>query len=378
MRVTVYCPDRHLVYDGATPDGRGVGGGVTARVHVATALAARGHVVDVVCNCRAPRVHDGVRYRPLDAVDAIDTDVLVLHTTGDALDLRPITRVRVRAERHVVFVDGIDAPRGLELVPMDHLIAPSNFIRDVARDEWGIDPHRIFVSHHGVRRRVFAAAPEPKDLHRIAYATHPSKGLAPAIAVLRLLRRHDARFELHVYGGSALWGQPPARSGDEPGLVDHGLLGQAALATELHRSGFALYLQTRREPFGIAIAEALAAGCVTIASPVGAHPEIVAHERTGFLLAGDPSAPATHERAAALIRAVVNRPDLASRVARDARAAPLDWDAVAATWAQYWTWLAAGRPEDAATDARGCGECGGPALVLDDGRHCVACGGYRP
>lgn len=378
MRVTVYCPDRHLLYDGATPDGRGVGGGVTARVHVATALAARGHAVDVVCNCRAPRVHEGVRYQPLDAVDAIDTDVLVAHTTGDALDLRPILRLRVRAGRQIVFVDGVDAPQGLDLVPMDHLIAPSNFIRDVARDDWGVDPRRVFVSHHGVRRRLFAASRETASLHRIAYATHPSKGLDAAIAVLRVLRRHDARFELHVFGGPGLWGQAPSHCGDEPGLVDHGLVGQADLATELRRSGFALYLQTRREPFGIAIAEALAAGCVTIASPVGAHPEIVDHERTGFLLAGDPSAPSTHERAAALIRTVVNRPDLATRIAHDARAAPLDWGTVAATWEQYWSWLAAGRPEDAATDARGCGECGEPALLLDDGRHCVACGGYRP
>lgn len=377
MRVTVYCPDRHLAYDGATPDERGVGGGVTARVHVAAALAARGHAVEVVCNCRVARTLDGVHYRPLDGVDAIDADLLVLHTTGDALDLRPITRVRVRAERHIVFVDGVDAPRGLELVPMDHLIAPSNFVRDVARDDWGVEPHRIFVSHHGVRRRLFAAGHETPDLHRIAYATHPSKGLEPAIAVLRALRRHDPRFELHVFGGPALWGQAPSRSGDEPGLVDHGLVGQIDLATELRRSGFALYLQTRREPFGIALTEALAAGCVTIASPVGAHPEIVDHGRTGFLVPGDPSAPSTHERVAALIRSIVNRPDLAARIAQAARAAPLDWDAVAATWEHYWSWLAAGRPEDAGTAARVCDECGGRVLMLADGRHCVACGRYR-
>ncbi len=40
-RVVIYCPDRHIVYDGRTPDEIGVGGGITARVRMARALARR-------------------------------------------------------------------------------------------------------------------------------------------------------------------------------------------------------------------------------------------------------------------------------------------------------------------------------------------------
>src|SRR5207249_190685 len=83
----LYCPDRHLAYDGATPDRVGVGGGVTARIRIAEALARRGHKVCVVCNCPVEVTHAGVRYVPLDDVTRIDAEVLVLHTSGGGLDL---------------------------------------------------------------------------------------------------------------------------------------------------------------------------------------------------------------------------------------------------------------------------------------------------
>jgi glycosyltransferase involved in cell wall biosynthesis len=375
-RVAIYCPDRHLTYDGRTPDGRGVGGGVTARIRVASALARRGNEVTVICNCAAPVTHEGVRYAPLDTVDAIATDVLVLHTTGGELDLRPVLRLDVQARRSVVFVDGVDAPIGLDRVRMDRLIAPSNFIREVARDGWGVDRTRIFVSHHGVRREFFAppAATRPaRTLHRVAYATHPSKGYAAAVAVLRLLRGVDSRFELHVFGGHALWGQQGTIE-REPGVVDHGLVGQRDLARGLMGCGFALYLQTRLEPFGIAITEALAAGCVTVASPVGAHPELIDHERSGFLVDGDPADATIRRRAADLVLAVAKGPERAASLRENAARTPLDWDVVARTWEQWWTWL--DRPSGLASSAPACPECAGDRLLLADGYHCTVCGHY--
>ena len=50
-RVAIFCPDRHILYDGRTPDEVGVGGGITARVRMARALARRGHEVHMIVNC---------------------------------------------------------------------------------------------------------------------------------------------------------------------------------------------------------------------------------------------------------------------------------------------------------------------------------------
>jgi glycosyltransferase involved in cell wall biosynthesis len=380
MRIAVYCPDRHLTYDGRTPDQRGVGGGVTARIRVSTALARRGNQVTVICNCPRPITHERVRYTPLDSVHEIDTDVLVMHTTGDQLDLRPLLQLTVRSRLHVVFVDGVDAPKGMTDVRMDHLIAPSNFIRDIAREQWGVDRNKIFVSHHGVQRSFFQPSflkklPE-RTLHRIAYATHPSKGFDAALEVLHLLRTQDSRFELHVFGGYGLWGQKQTMDQQVPGLVKHGLVGQKDLSWRLMECGFALYLQNRAEPFGIAIAEGLVSGCVTVASPAGAHPEIIDQGRSGFLVEGDPADPATHQRAADIILNIGRNPAFAKYISENARQVPLDWDLVAESWEQYWAWFLDNQSGIASFTTLRCPECSGQWLPLADGYHCAACGRY--
>ena len=381
-RVSIYCPDRHLPYDGATPDLQGVGGGITARVRLAAGLARRGHEVSVTCNTPRASVVDNVRYVPLAERRPIDTDVLILHTTGDKLDLRPVRDLLVTSRLRIVLINGTVAPRGLRDVGMDCLCACSNFIRHVAIREWQVPASQVLVSHHGVERVLFPAdqpAPGQRNPFRIGYATHPSKGLDAAVAVLRLLRQQEPRFELHVFGGHRLWGpRDRHRLVGEAGVVLHGLLGQRLLATRLMTCGCMLYLQSRPEPFGIAVAEALAAGAVPVASPVGAHPEIIESGRTGFLVEGDASSSRTHRRAAEIVHALALDPAVSEAMRRAARAAPLDWDQVASTWEQYWGWLFGQRVRrDALATSEVCTECGGGCLLLADGCHCESCGAYH-
>ena len=378
QHVTFYCPDRHLTYDGRTPDDRGVGGGVTARLRLAAALARRGHAVDVVCNCAGPLLIDGVQFLPLDSVRSIQADILILHTTGDRLDLRPALTLDLDiSSRRIVLVDGIEPPQGLHQVEMDQLYACSNFIAAIARAKWGVLPEQIVVTHHGVMKNWFARR-EPDDDRRnpfaIVYAAHPSKGLAHAIDVLSRLRLVDQRFELHVFGGNALWGGAGVETPRRPGVIDHGLIGQRDLARKLTESGFALYLQTREEPFGISVAEALAAGCITIASAVGAHPEIIEDGVTGFLMEGDAAADAVHARAVDLMRSLVANPEGTAAIRRQAKGTPLDWDTVAATWEQLWN----GTDDDASVDDRRprCVRCAARSMRFADGYRCRACGEY--
>lgn len=379
LRITIYCPDRHLAYNGATPDAKGVGGGITARIRLAAGLARRGHGVTVLCNTPEADTIGGVHYVPLDAVRRIDADLLVLHSTGDKLDLRPVLDLPVEARLRIVLVDGFYLPGGLHEVGMDVLCACSNFIRTVAIEQWRVPAGQIFVSHHGVDRSHYDShgwRSHSRNPYRIAYATHPSKGLEAAMAVLRLLRAQDPRFELHVFGGNGLWGQKQEPEWNEPGVVFRGLVGQRVLAGELLECGVALYLQSRREPFGIAIAEALAAGAIPLASPAGAHPEIIDHGRTGFLVDGDPEDERTHQRAAETIRALAANPDFCTTMRMAAQAAPLDWDQIALTWEQYAGWLLAGRGGRTPLAAPPCPGCGGAWLLLADGYHCQNCGIY--
>jgi glycosyltransferase involved in cell wall biosynthesis len=89
---------------------------------------------------------------------------------------------------------------------------------------------------------------------------------------------------LHVYGGSKLWGEEDAPFLLEPGVVDHGMVGQKDLARALMGMGFSIHLQTRQEPFGLSVIESMRRGCIVIASSVGAYPEIITHAFNGFLI----------------------------------------------------------------------------------------------
>ncbi len=376
LRVAVYSPDQHLAYDVRTLDRIGVGGGVTSRIRMAHALAARGHKVTAYVNCPGEADLDGVSYRHFSRANSLQADVLIATTSGGAFDLRPLQEVSTNGALRIMMAHGVRPPRGFQPESFDYIYAPSNFIRDTLVSAWGVSATDTLVCWRGVRDSYYAPhrgkVPD-RDPYAIAYAAHPSKGLEAARAVLRKLREHDLRFTLHVFGGPSLWGDPDETTASQPGLVFHGLLGQRRLARELMACGFSLNLQTRREPFGMVIPEAMRAGCIVLASPVGAYPEIIQHGRNGFLITGDPLQPRTHQTAADLMIELVGSPTKLAALRRRARATPLDWAVVAGAWEGHWEWVRRGSGPTAGV----CDQCGGERISLSDGPHCTVCGRYQ-
>jgi len=376
-RLTIYCPDQHLIYDGHTPERRGIGGGVTARIRLARALARRGNQVTMICNCPRKGRFDDVRYLPVQDVRRIEADVLILSSSGGALDLRPALDLEIEARLRLVWVHGTTPPGGIHQVPFDYLYTPSNFLRRIVREEWGIPPAKIFVSYNGVERSFFQPTlldwPR-RNPYRLVYTGHPDKGLQAALGVLRMLRTQDPRFELHIYGGDGLYGGKDQPLAQESGVVYHGTVGQRRLCQELKRDNIAINLQARPEPFGITLVESMAAGCIVLASPVGAYPDLVRHGYNGFLISGEHTAHETQAKAASLIVDLVQHPDFADFIRRNAQATPLDSDTLARACEEHWEWALGKAPSVACTDT--CPECGGAWLALADGYHCIGCGRY--
>src|SRR3990172_1692884 len=274
-RVTIYCPDRHIVYDGRTPREMGVGGGITARVRMAHALQRRGHLVTMVVNCPRRETYEGVEYLPLDEATRLVGDILILTTSGDRLDLTPALGLRCEASLTIVWVHGPTKPIGMDDLQWDSCYAVSNFIGGVARDRWGIPQDRIFVSYNAYEEGLFTQAEgrgRQRDPYRLVYFSHPSKGLDTAVAVFERLRAEDRRFTLRVLGGEALWGGTSTVPDLPQGASFGGLTGQAEVVAELLQAGFSLQMQAREEPGALAIMEAFRAGCVIVASPVGCYP----------------------------------------------------------------------------------------------------------
>lgn len=370
MKIAIYCPDRHIVYDGSTPDTVGVGGGITVRIRLASAFAALGHDVELICNCAEASTYSGVSYRPLASVNQIECDVLLMHTSGGGQDFTPLRSVDLRVKLRALMLSGATSPVAWADFDPDLLISPSNFVLSQVRSGWTRLPRALMVSPHGIERQP------PGSLTRnesaIIYSSHPCKGLDASIVILELLREAEPSFELNVYGGNRLWGgedQPV----EAPGVNYHGLRPQSETIDAYAASGFSFHLQTREEPFGLAIIEAMAAGCVVIASPVGAYNELVQNGANGFLIDGDPADPATHRRTADLMLALHRDSSWTSFVRAQAIAFPLPWDAIARSWIAYWEHLLTG---SSLYTLPPCPMCGGDRVALAEGYHCVRCGIY--
>ncbi len=379
-RILMYSPDKHLEYDGRTPRRQGIGGGVTARIRMAEALAAAGHEVTALLHCRRRARIRRVQYIPLAEAAPSPVDILIMNTSGGQHDLAPAMALGVKARLRIVWISGYIKPGHLDELDYDFLYAKSNFLREIALREWGVPEAKIFVTFNGLPEALFARAARHarrRDPYRLVYASHPSKGLEAAREVLRLLRRHDERFTLHVYGGPALWAQEGPGPAPEDGMVYHGLVGQERLTASLFSSGFSLNLQNRREPFPNVALEAMRAGCIVVASPQGAYPELVRHGWNGFLISGPAEDPQVHAQAAELIRMLVAQPVLLESLRRNAQRVPWIGSRIARTWETHWDRMlgAAGSPAEPVRPLP-CPACTGPLMLYPDGYRCHRCSRY--
>jgi glycosyltransferase involved in cell wall biosynthesis len=380
--ITFYCPDRHIQYDGGrVPDQKGVGGGVTVRIRMAHSLAESGHTVTMICNCLQEELDRNVLYVPLGSRKDIETDILIVTTSGDGLNLLPFLDLTVKARLRILLSHGVDQPRGSQQIEFDRFYAISNFIKTVMHDDWQVPLDRIFVSYHGVSRDYFQhnqlnTTVEKRNPFRLAYLGHPQKGRQAAIGILKYLRKKDSRYHLRLFGDERLWGEKPRMVWGVRGIKNFGLINQKKLARELLNCSYGIFLQTRREPFGLTIIEAMTAGCIPIASPTGAFPEIVQNGKNGFLIEEEPNDPVTWSRVADLICELQADPARLENLRRNAQNWPLDWQEVVKTWEQHWDMLLGNADLETFKTKQACRECQSSLIQFTDGLHCFSCGAF--
>jgi glycosyltransferase involved in cell wall biosynthesis len=380
-KIDIYCPDNHIMYDIHTLEKKGVGGGITSRVRIAHALARRGHQVTLFVNCPEQRVIDGVLYQHYSKFNGSKADVFIASSSGGNVDLGDLSRYTIKVGCKILMIHGMVTPKNVSFEDFNFLYVLSNFIRDAVVHQQAIPPGQLFVSYRGVQEEYFKEnIRRNQDPHRLVYIGHPEKGLNASISVLRILRKTDQNFNLHVYGGHEMWGQPKQNIPPEPGLIDHGLVGQQRLIREIYNMSFSVNLQAIQEGFGLAVNESMRAGCIVLASEVGAYPEIIQHGYNGFIIPGNHNDPETHEHAARLINQLITHPDYMEYVRRNAVNSPFSWETIARTWEGHWDWhFGKGIPGSSSFNETigACELCSGALLMLADGLHCIQCGHYQ-
>ena len=168
------------------------------------------------------------------------------------------------------------------------IFANSEFTRGELVDVVGCDPARIHVTYLGVKT-FFRNIPriEPKCIHRLLFFGRlvREEGIGDAIEALAgIAERGNRDWRLRVLGsGNAAHVTHLARARGIESLVE--LVPHQAdtgLADELAKAHLAI-LPSHSESFGLAIAEAQAAGLPVVAYAAGSVPEVVEDGRTGWL-----------------------------------------------------------------------------------------------
>ena len=165
VEIAIVCPDRHILYSGRTPEQTGVGGGVTARIRMAEALARAGQQVFMVVNCEREEWYNGVHYIPLGEARGLSVDVCIVNSSGGAYSLEGLEGLGVNSEVMIYWMSGVDPPAGFDAARFDSIYAKSNFLRERAIEQWGVPSSKVFVAYNGFEESYFRNA-EAEQLER--------------------------------------------------------------------------------------------------------------------------------------------------------------------------------------------------------------------
>lgn len=323
----------------------------------------------------------GVVYRHFSQVKQIKTDVFIASSSGGKFDLGCLADISIEAKLKILMIHGIQLPGHIDLHDFDYIYYPSNYSRETIQRDYLEKVHPSFTCYRGIPEENFnGRVYRNRSPFNVLYVGHPQKGLNSAIKVIRLLRENDPRFTLHIFGGNQLWGDDAIPISSEPGVVDHGMLGQKALAKWLFKMNFAIHLQAIQEAGAPGLNESLRAGCLVMASPVGVFPELIRDGYNGFFIPGSHIELTTIEKTAQLILELSKRPDYMEYIRRNAMCTPLTWSTVAKTWIGHWDWYFDHTDYEGLFNSDGdlgCVRCSGSLLALADGLHCLDCGHYQ-
>ncbi len=170
----------------------------------------------------------------------------------------------------------------------DILFATSRHTRDQLVDIIGVNEQRVNVCYLGVDP-AFTEIPRhrPKEITNFIFVGRiiPTKGFADAIEALgRLAKKGFKNWTFRMIGeGRAEWARQAA---SENGIADKVTVCNAVDDQGLHREFEQAHLAimpSYNEAFGLAFAEAQAAGIPVVAYEAGSVPEVIEHNVTGWL-----------------------------------------------------------------------------------------------
>jgi len=285
MKISLYDNNEKLAYNPNTMKNKGVGGTQTIIVEVAKELAKRGHDVTVYIKCNFPDIYDGVKYYQHYDYKSLKEDVLI------GFESLPKIRNAKKVFNWSTRIATADVTKHRDI---DNLIVLSEWHRDRYASELSQDlVEKIVVIEPGVNKEFFQ--PTTKKWHKsVSYAGHPHKGgMKALIEYAKRLKPKMTDASIHVYGSGKLWGWEDLQYRklyDElirNKILYHGQGGKRRMIKQFNASEIFIYPVSKhfQEAFCMVVLEAMASGCVVIASDNGDIKNLVGD--TGYIIPGN-------------------------------------------------------------------------------------------
>lgn len=181
----------------------------------------------------------------------------------------------------------------LAIARADRLITNSNYLEGEIERNLGIEPEHVAVVHHGLADRF--GEQEVTEGDRSLIGSGGDRGVVLTVGAVHRWNLERKGHRAFVEAAAALpdvefvlaggWDDDAIdllRTQAGPNVTFSGRLSDADLDAEFRRAG--IYVQASwHEGFGLAVAEAMLAGCVPVVTDAGALPEVVGE--TGVTIA---------------------------------------------------------------------------------------------
>lgn len=332
MKIAFYDGHGKLSYNPNTEKNVGVGGTETVLIQAAKALASRGHEVSAYINCSFPDIYNGVKYYKYQDYIPKGEDILV------GFENFP---TKYNAKKTVNWVNRATLDDVLRYPDVDKIFVVSEWHRDFfasALPSNLVSKMAVIIS--GVDSAFFESNVE-KQPYNITYTGHPGKGgMSALVPVMERIKLRIPQVQMHVYGGGSLWGwdndqyRPLYDRMIKNGISYHGQIGKGDMVTRLNQAQVYLYPvgSHHKETFCLGILEAMASGCVVVASNSGNIRNLVGDR--GYVIEGDINHYSWSMEAVEKIAGLYNEPKLMEYLSRKSKeyAKEFTWESTAKTF----------------------------------------------
>jgi glycosyltransferase involved in cell wall biosynthesis len=326
----------------------GLGGSQTAVVYLCKEWAKAGYKVTVYNFCgNKEGIYDGVEYLQFSRFNPYDTFDNLILWRGRSL---PLLDYPLKAKK--IFLEMQDVPKQLErfhkkrIDKVDKIVVKCQFHRHCLPH---IPDEKFAIFSNGIDASIPDLTQVEKEPYKLIYASNYIRGLEQMLIYgWPIIKEAIPQAHLHIYYGWNFfdksskkaperldWKQKMLELINQPGVTDHGRIGQEKLIAEKATAAIHYYGCTYPETDCISVRESAMVGCVPVTTDLAA----LSEKPYCLKIPGDPAARETQEAIARKIVELLKAPEQLSQIRQEFQKAvkPETWDNIAQRWRQEFS-----------------------------------------